>query len=391
MKRFFLVLAVLLALCGAASAEDGYVRLAINGTNVNLRPKPQAKGAVIAKVNTGDVFIAEKWPVTSVEDGSKWYKIVLWPDPKSGEIVSVPFVKTFSYYDEDRGDTVSPVNAYVSAQFATESPLAVGDMEQIMETPDGEGFSALDMSPENQRRMALDKGGVFYINSDLFPDGSNRKEYAIYREPSSKSGKKKYPLTEENRYKGELYVADKSVQGWLRIITDRTPVSSGWIETKSEVWQAEDFSLGIFMTLCLGANVPDIVRRWGPGVIVSRDNSVLGEFWWHGVENITKMSFDGLDVSFTDARNFEFTLTRRGAGMGGIFIGEDWCGKDYLKRVFAHFSPEAIQADKREDGAEQWRLNLGRDGWFYSYEIAFGADGLVSELRFDCRDANLMN
>ena len=390
MRKIAILFCAVLILCAplAAFAEDGYVRVSIKGTNVNLRPKPQAKGAVIARMNTGDVFIAEKWPVTAVEDGSKWYKIVLRPDPKSGVIVT--FLDAFSYYDEDREGTVSPANAYVSVQFTEESPLAAGDMEGIMETPAGEGFSALDTSPENQRRMALGNGGVFYAGG-LFPEGSNRKEYAAYREPSAKSGQKKYPLTEKNVNRGELYVVDKSTPGWFQIITDSTPVSSGWIQAKPEFSQIEDFSLGQFMALCLGANVPEIVRKWGPGKIVSRDNSVLGESWWHSVENNTKMSFDGLEVSFTDARNFEFTLTRRGAGMGGIFIGEKWCDKEYLKRVFAHFSSEKIQADKRQDGAEQWSLNLGRDGWFYNYEIVFGADGLVSELHFDCRDANLMN
>ena len=90
MRKIAILFCAVLILCAplAAFAEDGYVRVSIKETNVNLRPKPQAKGAVIARMNTGDVFIAEKWPVTAVEDGSKWYKIVLRPDPKSGVVVT---------------------------------------------------------------------------------------------------------------------------------------------------------------------------------------------------------------------------------------------------------------------------------------------------------------
>ena len=75
--------------------------------------------------------------------------------------------------------------------------------------------------------------------------------------------------------------------------------------------------------------------------------------------------------------------------MGGIFIGEAWCDKDYIKRVFARFPPETIEVGERNDGTEQWRLQLVRDGWVYRYEIAFGSDGLVRELRFSCEAVNL--
>jgi hypothetical protein len=51
-RNFFLVFLALfsLAFCGVAFAAegDGYVRLAIKGTNVNLRPQPRAAGGVVA-------------------------------------------------------------------------------------------------------------------------------------------------------------------------------------------------------------------------------------------------------------------------------------------------------------------------------------------------------
>ena len=65
-------------------------------------------------------------------------------------------MNTFSYYDAELEAEVSPAEAFVSARFADAAPLALGDMEQIMETSRGGGFSDLDSSPENQRRMAAD-------------------------------------------------------------------------------------------------------------------------------------------------------------------------------------------------------------------------------------------
>ncbi|MDR0498738.1 MAG: hypothetical protein LBH03_03250 [Holophagales bacterium] len=346
-----------LPLANRPDYKYGYVSLAIKGTNVNLRHQSQAKGDVIRQTNTGDVFIAEKWPVTNVENGMEWFKIVLSPDPKSG--VFIPF------------------NAYVAAPYAVDNPLTSSDVKRVIETPVGEGFAALSLSAENQRRMALDNGSIFHI-SGL----SVGEEYAIYKEPSLKSVKKRFPITEEASDIWNILVVDKSRPGWFQIIGDAALISSGWVEAKLETLEIDDFSLGQFMSLCLGANVPEIMEKWGPGKVVTRDNSALiYESDWHTVDNTTKMQFDGLEVSFTDHRNFSFKLTRRGAGMGGIFIGEDWCNKDYLKSVF---SPSSEETE-----GQQWYLNRGRDGWLYSYSIVFGTNGLVSELNFNCEDADL--
>lgn len=90
-------------------ASEGYVRLTIRGTNVNMRPQPRASGNVLAKMNDGDVFFAERWPITNEEDGSEWYKIILpaW------------------------GGRFKPRFGFVGAQFAKASPLEKGDADQI--------------------------------------------------------------------------------------------------------------------------------------------------------------------------------------------------------------------------------------------------------------------
>ncbi|MCL1941609.1 MAG: ankyrin repeat domain-containing protein [Synergistaceae bacterium] len=111
----------------AASAENEYARLAIKGTNVNLRPQPLAAGRVTAQMNAGDVFIAEKQLIFTKSDNSKWYKIALAIDAKTGKI------STLSEWDARFAANV----AFVRADYATLSPLEKGDMEKIKATPVG--------------------------------------------------------------------------------------------------------------------------------------------------------------------------------------------------------------------------------------------------------------
>jgi len=116
---------------GTALAEDNYVRVAIQGTNVNLRPQPRAAGSVIAQMNTGNVFIAEKSPIVLQDDKSEWYKIVLAVDSKTNKITVL----------SERDSRFKANMAFVHANYATVSPLAKGDMEAIMGSPEGVGYS----------------------------------------------------------------------------------------------------------------------------------------------------------------------------------------------------------------------------------------------------------
>ncbi|MCL2011046.1 MAG: ankyrin repeat domain-containing protein [Synergistaceae bacterium] len=125
LTAIFVCVFVLAALSGcraAAASEDGYVRLAIKGTKVNLRPGPSTSGGVVAQMNTGDVFIAEKNPVTSEDDESQWYRIALAADAGSNKISAL------SEWDSRFKNNV----AFVRADFATISPLKEGDMERIL-------------------------------------------------------------------------------------------------------------------------------------------------------------------------------------------------------------------------------------------------------------------
>jgi len=161
MKRFLLVfpaLVVLLALCGAVLAEDGDVKLAIKGTNVNLRPQPKAGGSVVAQMNTGDVFFAEKWPI-EYDDKSQWYVIIL-PAPDSGAI------KPLSDWDKRFVANF----AFVNANFAAVSPLKDGDMERISAAlPKKKAVSADNVGADRESVKWSDfiSLGVDFIGSDI--------------------------------------------------------------------------------------------------------------------------------------------------------------------------------------------------------------------------------
>ena len=63
------------------------------------------------------------------------------------------------------------------------------------------------------------------------------------------------------------------------------------------------------------------------------------------------MAFDGLEVRYENYRNFGFTLTRKGAGIGGIVVGVSWCNKAYIEKTFC--KPLSLQSQRKlDDGSE---------------------------------------
>ena len=120
--EFVLILEAAASGAETPASEDGYVRLAIKGTNVNLRSGPRTSSSVVAQMNTGNVFIAEKNPVINDDDNSQWYKIVLAADAGSNVISELQEMD--SRFNNDA--------VFVRADFATISPLKEGDMERIL-------------------------------------------------------------------------------------------------------------------------------------------------------------------------------------------------------------------------------------------------------------------
>ena len=154
MKKFFgiaskvtLAAVFFVCLCQTPAGAESFVRLAVNGKNVNLRPTPQATGEVVAQANAGDGFIAEKWPITNDEDGSEWYKIALALDAKSGKISALS--SWDSRFTTDR--------AFVSAKYASISPLQKGDSEKISRVL-ARSLDAGEIPPESYAEGGYDGG-----------------------------------------------------------------------------------------------------------------------------------------------------------------------------------------------------------------------------------------
>ena len=105
-------------------AADDFVRLAIEGENVNLRPHAQAVGRAIAQANVGNVFIAEKQRVINEHDNSRWYEIVLALDAETNRIITL----------SEWNSRFKANSAFVHADFVTVSPLVRGDMDGITAT-----------------------------------------------------------------------------------------------------------------------------------------------------------------------------------------------------------------------------------------------------------------
>ena len=139
MKRILLLGIVLSILCSGCimqsdtappqAAPEGFVKLAITGKDVNLRPLPQASDGIVAQANSGDLFIAEQWPVVNATDKSQWYRITF--AVKDGGIVPLSSVdKRFK----------AGFFPFVSAKFATISPLTSEEDVAARKIPYHEGY-----------------------------------------------------------------------------------------------------------------------------------------------------------------------------------------------------------------------------------------------------------
>ena len=356
--------------------DSGFVPIAVVKTNVRLREGPSTQSKIMGQVNPGFTVVAEKWLVRDDEAKMSWYRIVGFIDTKTGRV------------DNQLGNFRAP--CYVSADLVQETSYSkVGYsedviMEQLALTPYGQGYSAVDASPETQRRMAEQKT----LKQLWIAEGVYERTIPIYAGPSKSSGELKgVGLTGKNFHDYDDYIAvDASQAGWLHIVDVMSRCPSGWVEANlfDLKTQYDYVRIGKLFTLNLGANVPDILRRWGPGEVVERKTYES----WKGYVEATIMSFDGLEVLYEDYRNFSFTLTRKGAGLGGIFVGVSWCNKDYIEKTFGK-ALEIQFKGQSNNGDEYWTLVGGPDGWHIGITLYFDKQGIVQKLQYECGDVNL--
>jgi len=366
-------------MAGAAFAEDGYARLAINGTNVNLRPQPRAAGRVIAQMNTGDVFFAEKWAITCESDGSQWYKIVL-PAPNSGRI------NPLSDWDSRFKANV----AFVNANFATVSPLKNGDMERILETPAGQGYSLRALPGTGEFDAMVEAGFIPFSptcsiikRTDIFggnpfntdaPVIGRHEQGANVRIIGMESEGEYYVVTEVNFRKpaGFVKADDISVKRYK-------PESGG----ESFDW----FGFHASCVLSVGANLPEIVRKWGEANIERKAFEQYDEYLiYTSVEQSDFQanfyewlpSLDGTPSDFSAIRYLQtFSTNRKGALIGGIHIGYD--DRNSIRKLLG----EPDSKDEDEEG-EFWNWRAE----FSDLYIYFDGNGRVSSMSTQARDAN---
>ena len=317
-----------------AAKNAGFVRLAINGTNVNLRPQPRAAGSVVAQLNTGDVFFAEKWPITLDDDKSQWYKIVL-PAPDFGELEPL--------CDWDKRFVANV--AYVRADFATISPLREDDIERILATPVGRGYS-FNAAPDTGEFDAMVAAGFI----PLSPVCSTKRRTEIFKDNPQNSNT---PVIGQYERRTRVSIIGAAPESLYYVVVDpnfRKPI--GFVkaddisvqhyepdEKKDSAWLGMNF----YSALSVGANLPEIVNKWGEAKIERNAFEFVGMYviytsvvtpdleatFYEYLPNPEGTMPDHLALSIGSFSTF--TATRNGALIGLIRIGRD--DKNSVKRL----------------------------------------------------------
>ena len=202
----------------------------------------------------------------------------------------------------------------------------------------------------------------------------------MYKGPSKNSGLVENASWVENVWdKAEWFFADTSVPGWVQLESRDGFAPSGWVQSdKLDMAFGDVKNLGRQFILNLGANVPDIIRQWGPAVAVNDFVEIENGY--------TRLAFDGLAVEYNNYAELTARLTRKGAGIGGIFIDTEGYDKEYIKSIYG----DILEIETGSWG-EHWSVNGSWDGWWYKARLAFNDRGLVNEIHFMCDRVNLGN
>jgi hypothetical protein len=368
-----LALVLPLYTCAAASAENGFVRLAVKGTNVNLRPQPRAGGGVIAQMSDGGFFFAEKWPITCQDDNSQWYKIVL-PAPETGKIEPL--------CDWDSRFTTNV--AFVNANFVEISQLRNNDLNRILATPVGGGYSLGEFG-------AMDKAGLIPFSPIYL--AKERVEVFVDKPLNSES------LAAVYYERGFIRVTGIDPEGAYYTVMDpsfRKPagfVKVGAISAKHydiSEWD-NNFNWSGFDATCrlsAGANLPEIVRNWGESEIERSSFEIMDDLYTI-YTSVKQPDFqatfyeyppkpgDPPDVSLTMPYLQTLSVKRSGARIGGIHIGRDDEGS--VRKLLG----EPHSKDK-QDGEDVWNWHSEfNDLW-----VTFGRNGRVSSVSLQWRRAD---
>ncbi len=360
---FACIVCIVLALTGTTYAaseegEDGFTGFVVVQTTTNdalLRKGPTKASEAVAKMPAGIMLLVEAWVVVDPADGTSWYPVAEVADD------TIPNI---------RGERTRYLRRplYINESFVKEIEESVPPITPVV------GYDDLAGSPPaSQRRMVEQQS----VKSFSLP---GNKAVVAYTEAFLDSAPLLDKLSSDAYNECDLVAIADLNPGWLLIVDRAGHFDTGWVETARV--QIENHSDGreaaYLVALNLGANVPEIMRRWGPGRIVGR----AAEKLWYGFSATTELDFEGLWVTYRSQNDFSFKLWRKGAGIGGVFIGEDWCNKDYIQKNFGKLF--TIKKSTNDDATENWFFGGSLGGWGVKFHLTFDTKGLVEEFQFSC-------
>ena len=357
--------------------QDNGVVLLVTGDNAKIQSDPDLRRddeeeevwPVLARLPAGSALLAEQWPVTEWSNEYLWYKVVAIVETPDGKVRPIQEVLSNTHYGSRAfvSNTEAAVTPWVGSGLDREAVL-----HQLAALPYGQGYTAIDNSMAGQKKLVESKELVSYDASLA------AGKVALHEKPSVDSGLiTTFSKADSKFHQARMRVVDTSVPGWVRVESLNGLAPSGWVQKKLvDYSHGEAKNAGVQFIFNIGANAPDIIRHWGPDVAI---NSLEGENHGH-----THMAFEGMVVNYQDHNNMYVTLSRKGAGIGGIFIDTKGYDRKYIKRIYG----DILVIDKGE-GYETWKVEGFWDGWWYVANLEFDEKGLVSQIDFTCQDVDL--
>lgn len=350
---------------------SGYVKLTVTKGGENIRGLPGQHSPVVSRADSGEILIAEAKTIKNEDDGSEWYRVVAFPDGQNTLKLAANSPETAFIHP------VIPVN-HVTAEPLDEDLAARMEWYHSKQgtPPESDGRftagSAHDWSEEAQREVAqkgLPMTGVAPVNKITIND------------PSATQGESLTFLTDRGNMQ-VFTITSKTVDEteWY-LLTDHFLKQAGWVK-------AGDFRVITpdrggderfyyhFTNLC--RNLDTTLSTFGP--LTGRQQDVqFGDDGAEAVMYFITQNFEGANFTFNvfhgeDGSTYPMggTIWGKGKGLGGIFIGVDWCGKEYVR----HLLGEPSEININEEGDEEWDYSVeSHDLW-----VTFDGHGLVKQL-----------
>jgi hypothetical protein len=371
----FLALFLLSAVSSNATAAAGdanLTRIIVVGNKINIRSGPGTDSEVLSRAdagdnfwsqaNFGDTYIVDTAAATDM-NGAEWYAI-----------------RRF----EDGSRLAEPV--YISARYAVRTiPLLSGEhtLAEVAGLSAGEVFSgALTLSVDPRDKKAQAAALLVGLPWEAKSSG------AIYEAPDEES--KVLHQANADRYfhlqvvgwgdgglKGDWLKVksafgepdEKDVVGWMRAQQLNTFFNRGgaygWLH---------------YARLFFGGS-DEIVNTWGrPTSRATKKYRLFDEI------DMERTVFTYPDMEITIEKDLThgegeyvpgFSFSRKGAGIGGFFIGEKWCDWAYIERAIG--KPVTV---REEDGNTILDYEP-EDEHFYSVKFTLDGKGLLSKIVFD--------